>query len=43
MTANKFLATLTVRAIQEKLRFNNIDLSIGTIISLKPFFVNYAA
>ena len=42
MTANKFLATLTVRAIQEKLRFNNIDVSIGTVISLKPFFVNYA-
>ena len=34
MTDNKFIATLT--------RFNNIDVSIGTIISLKPFFVNYA-
>ena len=43
ITAHKFIATLTVHAIQEKLRFNNIDVSIGTIISLKPFFVNYAA
>lgn len=42
MTAHKFLATLTVCAIQEKVRFNNIDVPIGTIISLKPFFVNYA-
>ena len=42
MTANKFIATLTVRAIQEKLRFNNTDVSISTIISLKPFFENYA-
>ena len=42
MTANKFIATLIVRAIQEKLRLNNIDMSIDTIISSKPFFVNYA-
>ena len=33
---------MTVRAIQEKLRLNNIDMSIDTIISSKPFFVNYA-
>ena len=42
MTAHKFIATLKVRAIHGKLRFNDIDVSIGTIISLKPFFVNYA-
>ena len=42
MTANKFIAILTVRAIQEKLRLNNIDMFIDTIISAKPFFVNYA-
>ena len=41
MTANKFTATLIVCAIQGKLRLNNIDVSIGTIIPLKPFFVNY--
>ena len=41
MTANKFTATLIVCAIQEKLSLNNIDMSIGTIIPLKPFFVNY--
>ena len=41
MTANKFTATLIVHAIHKKLRLNNIDVSIGTIISLKPFFVNY--
>ena len=42
MTANKFIATSIARAIQEKLRFNNIDVSIFSIISLKPFYVNYA-
>ena len=42
MTANRFIATSIVRAIQEKLRFNNIDVSIFSIISLELFFVNYA-
>ena len=32
MDAHKFIATLTVRAIQEKLRFSNIDVSICTIM-----------
>lgn len=39
MSSSKLIATLTVRAIKEKLKNNNIDVSIGTIISLKPFWL----
>ena len=36
------IATCTLKAIKEKLSENNIDVSFGTILSLRPFFITFA-
>ena len=36
------IATLTVRGIQEKLKSKQTIVSVGTLMALKPFFINYA-
>ena len=42
MSAIKLIATATVQGIKDKLKSNNIDVSVGTVVSLKNFFVIYA-
>ena len=36
------ILTATIRELQDKLLKNDISVSIGSILSLKPFFITYA-
>ena len=40
--ANRMILTATIRELQDKLCKNDINVSIGRILSLKPFFIKYA-
>ena len=40
--ANRMILTATIRELQDKLLKNDISVSIGSILSLKPFFITYA-
>ena len=38
-TANRRIATCTIRAIQKKLQEEGVQISIGKLLELKPFFI----
>ena len=40
-SANRMIATVTVRGLQKKLMETGVNVSLGTIVYLKPFFINY--
>ena len=41
-SANRMVATCTVRAIQNKLIEGGVYVSLGKILSPQPFFISYA-
>ena len=41
ITTNRRVATCTVRELQSKLKNLDLDLSLGTVVALKPFFITY--
>ena len=40
-SSNRMILTCTVRSIQEKLSKEGLTVSLGTVLSLRPFFVTY--
>ena len=42
-SSNRRICTSTVRTIQQKLSEKNIDVSIGSVLNLRPFFITYAS
>ena len=40
-SASRMIATLTVWGLQKKLMETGVNVSLGTIVYLKPFFINY--
>ena len=43
MSANRMIVTDTVRSMQKSMLEKGIDVSIGSILNLQPFFVTYAS
>ena len=41
-SAPRMIALLSVSCIQKKLKSNKTIVSVGTLMALKPFFINYA-
>ena len=41
-SAPRMIATITVSSIQEKLKSKGTIVSVGTLMALKPFLINYA-
>ena len=41
VSAKRLIATCTVRTIHEKVKASGISVSLGTVLSLKPFFIGY--
>ena len=39
MSANQITVTETVRSIQHRLSLKSVAVSLGTILSVKPFYV----
>ena len=43
MSENRMIVTETVRSMQKSLLEKGIDVSIGSVLNLQPFFVTYAS